>query len=91
MLVVIDVREPFEYRDGHVEGAINIPLNQMSPDNPALSGLNKDDKVVLYCASGNRAGHAQRFLESLGFSNVTNGINAAHVNQEYGPDPSKDQ
>jgi rhodanese-related sulfurtransferase len=73
--LIIDVREPEEYADGHIPGAINIPRGQIElriwphvgfPDNTNLS-----KKMTLYCGSGTRCALATKSLQDLGFSNVT--------------------
>ena len=71
--VIVDVREPYEYAYGHVAGALNIPLSQIVTS--ALTGVAKDDELILYCNSGNRSGVAQQILASRGYKKVTNGIN----------------
>lgn len=65
--LVIDVREPAEYAEGHVPGAINIPLRTLG-ENVDLIPL--DRPVVVYCASGHRAGIATTALQTMGYSNV---------------------
>ena len=68
-IVVIDVREPSEYADGHIAGATLIPLGTL-PDN--LSSVPTDQPVVLVCHSGNRSGQAYSYLTQQGFANVHN-------------------
>lgn len=65
--VVIDVREPDEYVQGHVPGSINIPTSQINTVNYA-----KDTPLYLYCLSGGRSKMAMEFLEQKGFQNVKN-------------------
>lgn len=74
---LIDTREPFEYASGHAEGAINIPSTEfMSGKMPkALEGVDKDEQLIVYCRSGQRANTCSMILKSLGFINITNGIN----------------
>ncbi|RXK47642.1 rhodanese-like domain-containing protein [Aquirufa rosea] len=67
---VVDVRTPAEYRQGHVKGSINIPLQTISSQ---LSKLKKEDTIITCCASGMRSGAAKRVLKSHGFENVHNG------------------
>jgi rhodanese-related sulfurtransferase len=64
---LIDVREPEEYRDGHIPGAINVPVGRLSHHLPELS---KENPVLLYCQSGNRSGIAARMLKKQGFEQV---------------------
>ena len=72
---VLDVREPDEYREGHVPGAVNIPMGQL----PArLDELDRDRPVYLVCASGNRSGAMTDVLTAAGFDaiNVAGGTTA---------------
>lgn len=78
--IVIDVREPDEFKVSHVTGAVNIPLGHLKSD-AQIESLDRDTPIVTYCRSGSRAGVAQKILEQMGFSNVTNGINAEHVSR----------
>jgi rhodanese-related sulfurtransferase len=65
--LLIDVREADEYAEGHIEGAINIPLRTVA-DN--LDKIPADQPVIVYCASGLRAGQATAALQILGYDNV---------------------
>ena len=64
---VIDVREESEYAEGHVPGAVNIPLRTLAAN---LDKIPTDQPVVIYCGSGHRAGLALASLLMLGFDNV---------------------
>lgn len=61
---VIDVREPFEYMNGHIDIASNIPL-QTIPDN--MDNIDKQKKIVLVCASGGRSTSAAQYLSQYGY------------------------
>lgn len=80
-VVIIDVREPFEYAAGHVSGALNMPLEQLS-EKVSAAAIKPDTPIVTYCRSGGRAGQAVEVLRELGYTNVTNGINQANVEQQ---------
>lgn len=80
---VIDVREPAEFSSNHVAGAINIPLTKLMGRSAKLDGLHEDDKLVIYCNSGNRSAFAKQIFEQMGFKNVTDGINQENVEQSY--------
>lgn len=67
--LILDVRSPEEYAEGHVPGAINIPHNQLG-SRLAEIGSYKDKDVVLYCKSGGRAGIAANTLQAAGFSKL---------------------
>ena len=66
---VVDVREPWEYRQGHVLGAVLIPLGQLSS---RLSELDPARSVAVICASGNRSQSAAALLGQKGFKTVYN-------------------
>ncbi|MCC6822777.1 MAG: rhodanese-like domain-containing protein [Verrucomicrobia subdivision 3 bacterium] len=69
--LVIDVRSPQEYRGGHVPGALNIPLNELSDQLPR-DVPDKDKVLLLHCLSGMRSRNGQRQLQRLGYKNVFN-------------------
>ncbi|MBP2667428.1 MAG: sulfurtransferase [Firmicutes bacterium] len=67
--IIIDVRTPEEYRDGHIPGVTNIPLDELEQ---RMNEVPKDKKVVLICRSGNRSAQGTKLLRNKGFSNVFN-------------------
>ena len=67
--LILDVRSPEEYKEGHVPGAINIPYDQID-SRLAEIGSYKNKDVVLYCVSGGRAEKAANILQSAGFSKL---------------------
>ena len=71
--VIVDVRSPEEFAAGHIEGAINVPLEQVSQGVPSIKGVGKDSTILLYCRSGRRSGIAAETLTKLGYSHVLNG------------------
>jgi len=66
--VVVDVRTPAEFTDGHIPGAINIPQHQLTLAEKCLR--EKSAPVVVYCNRGIRSVAAVRMLERLGFERV---------------------
>lgn len=58
--VIIDVRNPSEYRDGHIDGAINIPVHELRSRLEEVKASGKP--VVTYCSSGSRSEHAAYIL-----------------------------
>ena len=68
-LVIIDVRTPAEFQQGHVPNAINVPLSNII-DNPNILASSKEGPIVLYCRSGYRAGKAAEALQKYGYSNL---------------------
>lgn len=69
--VIIDVRSLGEFSMGHVDGSINIPLQEIPERLADLRTMGRP--IVLCCASGNRSGQAERFLRQQGMDNVYNG------------------
>ena len=75
---IVDVREPEEFADGHIPGAVNIPLGRLEIEvgsHPAVVERAgephslRERPVVLYCLSGGRSARAAAALRRLGFSN----------------------
>ena len=74
----IDVRTPKEFDGGHLEGAHNVPVEQIAGQISTLVP-NKDTPVMLYCRSGRRAEQARKLLLQQGYTHVENkGGYAAH-------------
>ena len=69
--VVLDVRTSAEFLGGHIPGALNIELDQLSSHVRLLP--NKGQYIVTCCASGERSACAKVILESLGYTRVFNG------------------
>lgn len=67
----IDVRTVEEYNAGHLEGAINIPYDEIEQKIQAVAA-DKTADIQLYCRSGRRSGIALESLRNLGYSKVTN-------------------
>lgn len=82
--VFIDVREPYEFAMGHVKGAINIPPLKLMSRDKVLDTIPKDAEIVLYCHSGSRSGVSAHIMKSMGYTNITNGINKDQVKAKYG-------
>ena len=67
----IDVRSPREFSQGHLQGAINIPVGQIGAEISSISP-DKQAPIHLYCRSGRRADAALKTLKQLGYTNVIN-------------------
>lgn len=67
--VLVDVRTDVEYDEDHIEGAISIPL-----DTPKVMIermlKDKDERIIVYCRSGNRSRSFKKILEDMGYTNV---------------------
>ncbi len=68
-VVVLDVRTPDEYGQGHLAGAVNIDF-YAGDFASQISRLDRDAPYLLYCRSGNRSGATLDLMEELGFTNV---------------------
>ncbi|MEP2370398.1 rhodanese-like domain-containing protein [Ilumatobacter sp.] len=66
---LVDVREPAEYASGTLDGAVNIPLGDLTE---RIGDLDANRRVVLLCRSGNRSSRAARHLVDAGFDDVVN-------------------
>ena len=69
-VIVLDVRTPEEFNEGHIENAVNI--NFMSDDFDAnVANLDKEKPVMVYCKAGGRSAKAAARLKELGFTTIT--------------------
>ena len=68
-LVLLDVRTPAEFAEGHLPGAINIPHTELASRVAELSDA-RDRDIVVYCRSGTRAEQALGVLKDAGFSRL---------------------
>jgi len=68
--ILLDVRTPQEYREGHIPGSKNVPVQSI--DKAASVVENKDTPLYVYCHSGGRSRQAVQLLRQMGYSNVTN-------------------
>jgi glyoxylase-like metal-dependent hydrolase (beta-lactamase superfamily II)/rhodanese-related sulfurtransferase len=70
-LVIIDVRKPSEFADGHLDGAVNIPLDEMS-DPASMANIDENDNVYIHCSAGYRSVIASSLLKRQGIHNLRN-------------------
>ena len=68
-VVLLDVREPSEYAEGHIPGVALIPMGEV-PNR--LSEIPKDKTVIVTCRSGNRSGQIAEYLRQQGYDDVHN-------------------
>ena len=66
---VVDVRSPAEFAEGHVEGSLNIPLDQFQA---RVQEIPMDQPVLLCCSSGGRSGMAKQILDRMGHTQAHN-------------------
>ncbi|MFH1021489.1 MAG: rhodanese-like domain-containing protein [Pseudomonadota bacterium] len=83
---LLDVRQPKEYEEGHLAGAVLIPLKELPG---RLAELDKEKPVIVYCAVGGRSKAAAQLLAGKDFATVYNmsgGIKAWQGSQAKGPE-----
>ncbi len=68
--VLLDVRTPEEYSEGHIAGSDNIDFYETAFAD-SIAALDRDDSYVVYCRSGNRSGQTLELMRQLGFTDVT--------------------
>ena len=68
--VLLDVRTPQEYREGHIPGSQNVPLQQLDKVEEVTE--NKDTILYVYCRSGARSRQTVSLLKHMGYTNVHN-------------------
>ncbi len=69
--VLIDVRDPMEYADGHIPGSINIPVGSIAMAVDAMPDKEKQKPAYVYCLTGIRSRRAASILRRSGFTDVT--------------------
>ena len=81
-VLVVDVRTPEEYAQGHLKGAINIPLSTLPL---RINGLDQKRPILVYCQTGIKSAEASSILVRAGFTKVYNleGGITAWINSGY--------
>lgn len=67
---LVDVRTPGEFASGSVQGAVNIPLDEVAS---RLKEFKGKESIIVFCRSGNRSAQAKAILDRNGIPNVLNG------------------
>jgi phage shock protein E len=76
---IVDVRTEQEYATGHLQNAINIPLDTIQANVDKIKNFNVP-AIIFYCRSGNRSGQAVSYLRQLGLKNIYNGGSIEDMN-----------
>lgn len=76
---LLDVREPSEFANGTVHGAVNIPVGRLSS---SLDKLKGKEPIIVFCQSGMRASQALNILKTAGITDVINGISVSMVEMQ---------
>lgn len=81
--VILDVRTSQEYREGHIPGSRNVPLQLLDGVEEVTD--RKDTPIFVYCYSGSRSHQAAGMLAEMGYTNVKNlgGISDYRGKVEY--------
>jgi rhodanese-related sulfurtransferase len=76
-ITLIDVRTNGEFAEGHIPGAINLPVERVHLENPIIASLDKSQPVYFVCAVGGRSSTAADRMAAAGFQavNVDGGTN----------------
>ena len=69
--ILLDVRNRKEYNEGHLKGAINIPLFEIKTEKSFIN-IGKNNVIIVYCQTGIRSKKAIKILERNGYSNLYN-------------------
>ena len=69
--VLVDVRSPQEYQEGHLQGAISLPEYEIKKTVDTVLP-DKTQEIIVYCSTGHRSLKAQKQLEKLGYQKVYN-------------------
>lgn len=80
-LIPVDVRRETEYGDGHVKGAVNIPLNELT-DPGSMANIEEYQNLYLYCGSGYRSVIAASLMKRQGIHNLRNVIGGFNALKE---------
>ena len=75
---LVDVRTPGEFKESHVLGSVNIPLDRVPAE---ISKFKNKTDIIVFCRSGNRSVQAKSILDQHGINNVVNGGTWDYVNQ----------
>lgn len=67
-VILVDVREPVEYQEEHIQGAILVPLSSFDPQSIPVE---ENKPLILYCRSSNRSAQAAQKLFAAGFQEIT--------------------
>lgn len=68
--LMVDVRTKDEYDEGHIEGAVLLPVDEITEDSVKKIVDSKDSIMIVYCKSGVRSNQAAIKLKELGYKNV---------------------
>jgi phage shock protein E len=79
-MLVLDVRTPEEFKSGHVQGAINVPVDELTTRISQVAP-DKDTPIAVHCQSGGRSARAKKALDAQGYTHVQDLGSLAHARQ----------
>lgn len=79
--LVLDVRSKLEFFLGHLDGAVNIPVDRLPDALQDRRDVTPNTRILVYCASGMRSAQAAKILQAAGYPRVVDGggLSAAHA------------
>lgn len=81
--LVLDVRSKLEFFLGHLDGAVNIPVDQLPGGLAGRAGVTPQTRILVYCAGGTRSAQATAILKHAGYANVMDGGGMAEAHAGY--------
>jgi len=81
--LVLDVRSRLEFFLGHLDGAVNIPVDTLPEALTERAGVTPTTRILVYCASGGRSAAAATALRTAGFGRVVDGGGMGSASAEY--------
>ena len=83
--VVVDVRTKLEYWMGHLPGAINIPVEQITEGMAGRADILPTTRILVYCAGGKRSAAAAEQLRAAGYRHVVDGGAMTEARADFVP------
>lgn len=80
---VIDVRSKLEFWLGHLPGAVNVPVDALPDGLDAVPGVDRTQRILVYCASGMRSAQAAAVLRRAGYLRVTDAGGIGDARREF--------
>jgi len=81
--LVLDVRSKLEFLLGHLDGAVNIPVDRLPAALEGRADITSHTRILLYCASGIRSAQAAAILRAAGYGRVIDGGGMSEAHAEY--------
>jgi rhodanese-related sulfurtransferase len=69
-VILLDVREHYEFEQGHIENTTHIPRGEVKVKVESLLPI-KDKEILIYCATGNRSALAGQIMQDLGYTQIS--------------------